>query len=75
MSHEEKIHFMKIAAGICGYGFSYQQLDLLVSLYEFVCSTEGQGSVKDVLAVEQAVKKRVEIQERSELLDKFSEQV
>lgn len=75
MSHEEKIHFMKIAAGICGYGFSYQQLDLFVSLYEFVCSTEGQGSVKDVLAVEQAVKKRVEIQERSELLDKFSEQV
>jgi hypothetical protein len=32
MTHEEKINYMKIAAGIVGYGFDTKGLDMLVSL-------------------------------------------
>lgn len=36
MEHEQKVNYMRIAAGIVGYGFDNKGLDMLVSLYELV---------------------------------------
>lgn len=75
MTHEEKINYMKIAAGIVGYGFDTKALDMLVSLYELVIEKQGETDLKTLCKVEADVKKRADIKSRSELLDKVSEKV
>lgn len=75
MTHEEKINYMKIAAGIVGYGFDTKGLDMLVSLYELVIEKQGETDLKNVCQVEADVKKRADIKSRSELLDKVPEKV
>ncbi len=75
MTHEEKIHYMKIAAGIVGYGFSTEQLDTLVSIYEMVIEKKGETDLKNILTVQEGAKKRADIKHRSELLDKVSEKL
>lgn len=73
MTHEEKINYMRIAAGICGYGFKNESLDLLVSLYELILEKQGKSDIEDMVRVEVAVKQRADAKKRSELLDKVSE--
>jgi hypothetical protein len=75
MTHEEKINYMKIAAGIVGYGFDSKGLDMLVSLYELVIEMKGDADLKTISQVQAEVKKRDDIKSRSELLDKVSEKV
>lgn len=75
MTHEQKINYMKIAAGIVGYGFDNKGLDMLVSLYELVIEKQGESDLKTILEIEAEVKKRDDIKKRSELLDKVSEKV
>ena len=75
MTHEEKINYMRIAAGICSFGFKNEHLDLLVSLYELTMKKEGKTALDDIVDVELAVKKRAEIELKKELLDKVSEKV
>ena len=75
MTHEEKINYMKIAAGIVGYGFDTKGLDMLVSLYELIIEKQGETDLKTVCKVEADVKKRADIKSRSEMLDKVSEKV
>lgn len=75
MTHDEKINYMRIAAGICTYGFTTQQLDLLVTLYELILEKKGKASVDDAVDAELAVKKRADIIARSNLLDKVSEKI
>lgn len=75
MIHEEKINYMRIAAGIVGYGFDNKGLDMLVSLYELVIEKQGESDLKTILEIEADVKKRDDIKKRSELLDKVSEKV
>lgn len=58
MTHEEKINYMRIAAGICGYGFDPKDLDMLVSLYELVIEKQGEADLKTICRVEADVKKR-----------------
>ena len=58
MTHEQKINYMRIAAGICSLGFTNNQLDLLVSLYELVISKEGNTSLDDTVRVEHEVNER-----------------
>lgn len=75
MTHEEKINYMRIAAGIACFGFKEEQLDLLVSLYDLVQEKEGETNVHDVVKVEFEVKKRKEERIKSEMLDEVSEKI
>jgi hypothetical protein len=75
MTHEEKIKYMGYAAGLCGYHFKPDGLDLLVSLYELVLQKEGETTLKDALAIQSDVKKRDDIKVKTEMLDKVSTKV
>jgi len=75
MTHEEKIDYMKIAAGIVGYGFDRKELDMLVSIYELLIEKQGETDLKNVCSVFAEVKKRADIKSRGELLDKVSEKI
>jgi hypothetical protein len=58
MTHEEKINYLRISAGIVGYGFDLQAIDMLVSLYELVIEKQGDATLVDICRVEQDVKNR-----------------
>ena len=58
MTHEEKINYMRIAAGIAQLGFDNHHLDKLVSLYEYVIEKEGDGNLRDIARIEVEVEKR-----------------
>lgn len=75
MTQEQKINYMRIAAGIVGYGFDNKGLDMLVSLYDLVIEKQGETDINSVCKVEAEVKKRADIKSRSELLDKVSEKI
>jgi len=75
MTHEQKINYMRIAAGIVGYGFDNKGLDMLVSLYELVIEKEGDTDLKSVCKVEADVKSRADIKTKQDLLDKVSEKL
>lgn len=55
ITHDEKINYLKIAAGICNFGFSPLQLDLLVSLYELILEKKSDATIDDILFVKQNV--------------------
>jgi cystathionine beta-lyase family protein involved in aluminum resistance len=42
MTHEEKVNYMKIAAGMVGYGFDKKGLDMLVSIYDLVLEKKAE---------------------------------
>ena len=60
MEHKEKINYMRIAAGIVGYGFDEKGLDMLISMYDLVLEKEGQTDLNSI------VKIRCEVEEREE---------
>ncbi len=72
MTHEKKIEDMKIAAGICGFGFSYDQMDLLVSLYDLVCEKGSETDLHSISDTEFKAKERADQRSREALLDKVS---
>lgn len=72
MTHDEKINYMNIAAGICGFGFSREQMDLLVSLYEQVITKEGSADLRGLAKIQSEVEKRAKVKSRKDLLDKVS---
>ena len=72
MTHEQKINYMRIAAGLCCFGFTNQQMDLLVSIYDLVLEKQGNTSLMDTSKVEVDVKKRADIKSKTEMLDKIS---
>lgn len=61
MTHEQKITYMRIAAGICGFSFKPEHLDLLVSMYEVVLEKEGEGTISDLCKIEAEVKERYQV--------------
>ena len=58
MKHEEKINYMKIAAGIVGFGFDTKGLDMLVSMYDLVIEKKGDTDLNSIVKVECAVEER-----------------
>jgi hypothetical protein len=58
MTHEEKINYMKIAAGIVGYGFDKKGLDMLISMYDLVLEKKGETDLHSIVKVECAVEER-----------------
>jgi len=58
MTHEEKVNYMRIAAGVAGMGFTNHQLDLLISLYDVIIEKEGMTNLQDIIKVEMQVDER-----------------
>lgn len=58
MDTNEKINYYRIAAGIAGMGFTNEQLDLLVSLYDLTLKKNGKANIEDIVRVEVEVKER-----------------
>lgn len=50
MTHEEKLFRMDIATRIVGFGFSRNDLDIIISLYELIQEESGETKLKDILA-------------------------
>lgn len=63
MTHEEKINYLKISAGICNFGFTPLQLDLLVSLFELIKEKEGETDVKSICKIQAEVEERHKLQQ------------
>lgn len=68
MTHKQKIDYMRIAAGICCLGFSNEQLDLLVSLYDEVLKRKGQTCLSHVVDIRVAVEKRADAEKKRQLI-------
>ena len=73
MTQEEKINYMRIAAGICGFGIDNKSLDLLVSLYELTMKKKGATKLDDIVDVKMGVENRAIVAKKQELLDYVSE--
>ena len=58
MTHEEKLNYMRLAAGMCNFGMTEDQLDLLLSLYDGVLEKEGKFSISDAIDIKVKVKER-----------------
>ena len=58
MTHEQKINYMKIAAGIVGYGFDNKGLDMLVSIYYLVLENKGKTDLHCIVKIECLVEER-----------------
>lgn len=48
LSHEKKIDYLQLAAGICGFGIQEQHLDLLITIYEKVLIRKGEYSLDEM---------------------------
>jgi hypothetical protein len=67
LSHDDKIKFMQMAAGICSFCINVNDLDKLVSLYEEVSEKQDQFSIKDAARVIMKVDERAEQRKIDEL--------
>lgn len=69
MTHEEKMQYMRIASSICGFGFTDDQIDLMVSLYDSVTEKQGETNLKDIILIQALVDKRKIEREMEKLLN------
>lgn len=58
MTPEEKLNYMRIAAGIVGYSFDRKGLDMLVSVYDLVIEKQGDADLRSIVKVECEVVER-----------------
>lgn len=58
MTHEEKVEYMRIAAGIVGYGLEKKGLDMLVSMYDLVLQKQGDTDLRSIINIQMEVEKR-----------------
>lgn len=75
MTQEEKIEYMKMAAGLCNFGFSHEQLDLLVSIYELVIEEKGDTCLSKVFKLSREAEDRANVKARQDALDKVSKKI
>jgi hypothetical protein len=75
ITHEEKIQYMKLASGMCGFGIGIRELDLLVCLYEGVGELKGEFSLRDAAKIEVEVTDRERQRNAKDALDKISKKV
>ena len=62
MTHEEKIQYMRFAASLVGFGFSTQDLDLLVSLYDKINEKKGETNLEDIATIRAEVEQRHQVE-------------
>lgn len=58
MTHEKKIKYFTVALNICKFGFTEEQVDLMVSVYDKVLEKEGETSLDDIFKIKVDVEKR-----------------
>ena len=58
MTHEQKINYMRLAMGLAQFGFTNEQLDLLVSMYELVIEKKGKTDLNSMTDIVFECKKR-----------------
>lgn len=58
MNQKEKINYMRIAASIVGFGFNPKDLDMLVSIYDFVKENKGDSDLRSITKIQVEVEKR-----------------
>lgn len=75
MTHEDKIKYLRIVTGIANFGFTNEQLDLLIRLYEHIIENQGDANIRDISAIEVAVTKRENERQLQIALDKISKKV
>lgn len=64
MTQDEKINYMRIAAGIVGYKFDDKSLYLLICLYDLTLEKEGSATLKDVCTIESLVNEKYKTAEQ-----------
>jgi hypothetical protein len=60
MTHEEKLNYMKVAAGVVGFCFKPEGIDMLVSIYDLVLRNRGETDLKMICEVQAQVNEREE---------------
>ncbi len=58
MTHNQKINYMRIAAGLAGFHIANKDLDLLVSLYELTLEKGGEATIDDAVRIKCEVEDR-----------------
>ena len=58
MTHAEKINYMRVAAGIIGYSFEKQGLDMLVSIYDKILEKKGETDLQDLVDIQINVERK-----------------
>lgn len=71
MTLNEKIDYMRISCGICGFGLEEKHFDLLVSMYELVMSKKGNAKLDDMVEVKMQVDEREDARKREEARKEF----
>jgi hypothetical protein len=74
MTHEEKIEYMRIAIGICGFGMKLEHVDMMVTLYEYILKRKGKTTLDETLNLEVLVHDR-ELNRQKEALKQQHEKV
>lgn len=49
MTQEEKIHQLQVAANITGIHLKYKHLDMLITMYDLIITTDGAATIQDVM--------------------------
>lgn len=68
MTHNQKIQYMRLAAGMSGYGFTDEGLDLLVSIYDKVLAAKGKTSISDIVDIQVEVEKRADAAKKKQMV-------
>jgi hypothetical protein len=71
MTHKQKIDYMRIAAGICGFGFTEEQLDLLMTTYDKLLATKGKTTISDMVDIQVQCANRAETAKKKEIRTKI----
>jgi len=71
MTHEEKIDYMRLAMGLAQFGFTNEQLDLLVSMYELVVEKQGDTDLNSMTTVVYDCREREKVRKK----DKIREEI
>lgn len=72
MTQEEKINYMKIATQIVGFNFRTEDLDLFISIYEFILQQKGKTNLENITNIKEEVKNRTNSKAKEKVLDKLS---
>ena len=63
MTHKQKIAYMRVALSIMNIGLREIDVDKIVTIYESVVETEGNLNIRDIVKIDQEVKKQYEKKE------------
>jgi hypothetical protein len=58
MKHEDKIKYIQIACGMCGFNIPMEYMDMIISMYELILEKEGNADMKDIARIMAIVKEK-----------------